>query len=217
MRPRAGDDLPRRRPDDLLRFDDKGSLVRQAYRPVFEAAVTYEPATGGIEVIANDKATRGEIVKATVTHLLGIAFKEPSTASVLRPLRASDALRLGGRPGGRDRGCRVARAAPHADRRQQPKGHTGEHGPRGRYHLVHGGRDVPGAHALARRFRHHAGQTGGEACHAPKGRPPAHTHAAITWPHGCDLKDRTATEQMIGEKYLRRRGILFDDLQLFED
>ena len=64
------------RPDDLLRFDDKGSLVRQAYRPVFEAAVTYEPATGGIEVIANDKATRGEIVKATVTHLLGIEFKE---------------------------------------------------------------------------------------------------------------------------------------------
>jgi hypothetical protein len=61
---------------DLLRFDDKGSLMRQAYRPVFEAAVTYEPATGAIEVIANDKATRGEIVKATVTHLLGIAFKE---------------------------------------------------------------------------------------------------------------------------------------------
>jgi hypothetical protein len=43
---------------------------------VFEAAVTYEPATGGIEVIANDKATRSEIVKATVTHLLGIEFKE---------------------------------------------------------------------------------------------------------------------------------------------
>ena len=39
----------------------------------------------------------------------------------------------------------------------------------------------------------------------------------ITWPHGCDLKDRTATEQMIGEKYLRRWGILVDDLQLFED
>lgn len=39
----------------------------------------------------------------------------------------------------------------------------------------------------------------------------------ITWPHGCDLKDRTATEQMIGEKYLRRWEILVDDLQLFED
>ncbi|MFQ5439655.1 MAG: hypothetical protein ACE5DK_12605, partial [Paracoccaceae bacterium] len=40
---------------------------------------------------------------------------------------------------------------------------------------------------------------------------------SITWPHGCDLKNRTATEQMIGEKYLRRWGILVDDLQLFED
>ena len=38
----------------------------------------------------------------------------------------------------------------------------------------------------------------------------------ITWPHGCDLKDRTAAEQMIGEKYLRRWGILVDDLQLFD-
>jgi len=77
------------RPDDLLRFDDKGSLVRQAYRPVFEAAVTYEPATGGIEVIANDKATRGEIVKATVTHLLGIAFKERRAGPGSRSARAS--------------------------------------------------------------------------------------------------------------------------------
>ena len=51
------------RPDDLLRFDDKGALVRQAYRPVFEAAVTYEPATGGIEVIANDKAMAGIAIK----------------------------------------------------------------------------------------------------------------------------------------------------------
>jgi hypothetical protein len=45
------------RPDDLLRFDDKGSLVRQAYRPVFEAAVTYEPATGGIEVTGRARAS----------------------------------------------------------------------------------------------------------------------------------------------------------------
>ena len=73
------------RPDDLLRFDDKGSLVRQAYRPVFEAAVTYEPATGGIEVIANDKATRSEIVKATVMHLrIGIASASSGATSSSR-------------------------------------------------------------------------------------------------------------------------------------
>ena len=40
---------------------------------------------------------------------------------------------------------------------------------------------------------------------------------SISWPHGCDLKDRTATEQLIGEKYLHRWGILVDDVQLFED
>ena len=39
----------------------------------------------------------------------------------------------------------------------------------------------------------------------------------ITWPHGCDLKDRTATEQMVGEKYLRRWGILVDDSCLIQD
>ena len=33
----------------------------------------------------------------------------------------------------------------------------------------------------------------------------------ITMPHGCDLKDQTAREQMIGAKYLRRWGLLVED------
>jgi hypothetical protein len=32
----------------------------------------------------------------------------------------------------------------------------------------------------------------------------------ITMPHGCDLKDRTEHERLIGGKYLRRWGILVD-------
>ena len=32
----------------------------------------------------------------------------------------------------------------------------------------------------------------------------------ITMPHGCNLKDQTEREQLIGEKYLRRWGILRD-------
>ena len=32
----------------------------------------------------------------------------------------------------------------------------------------------------------------------------------ITMPHGCDLKDRTERERMIGEKYLRRWGFVRD-------
>jgi len=40
---------------------------------------------------------------------------------------------------------------------------------------------------------------------------------AVTMPHGCNLKDQTEQEQLIGEKYLRRWGILVDDQLLFED
>ena len=29
-------------------------------------------------------------------------------------------------------------------------------------------------------------------------------------PHGCDLKDRTERERMVGAKYLRRWGIVCD-------
>ena len=40
---------------------------------------------------------------------------------------------------------------------------------------------------------------------------------AVTMPHGCNLKDQTEQEQLIGEKYLRRWGILVDDQSLLED
>jgi hypothetical protein len=33
----------------------------------------------------------------------------------------------------------------------------------------------------------------------------------VTMPHGCNLKDMTPQERLIGEKYLRRWGILTDD------
>jgi hypothetical protein len=32
----------------------------------------------------------------------------------------------------------------------------------------------------------------------------------ITMPHGCDLKDRTERERVVGNKYLRQWGILRD-------
>lgn len=206
------------RSDDLLRFDEKGSLVRQAYRPVFEAAVTYEPATGGLEVVANDKATRSEIVKATVTHLLGIEFKEN-----LLPLRCFDLSVLltpydfpvdpeDGIEGVEvrelrlmpidDNDFRVTLEKPaRADETIWTKAEEqfGERTPLGDGYVI----------TRARIAVKLAGRPGGDRRRA--------LTLAITLPHGCDLKDRTATEQMIGEKYLRRWGILVDGLQLFED
>ena len=51
------------RPDDFLEFVNGGWTVRRARRPVFEAAITYEPATGVIEVVANDRESREEMVR----------------------------------------------------------------------------------------------------------------------------------------------------------
>ena len=36
----------------------------------------------------------------------------------------------------------------------------------------------------------------------------------VTMPHGCNLKDMTPHERLIGEKYLRRWGILKDDVNV---
>ena len=35
--------------------------------------------------------------------------------------------------------------------------------------------------------------------------------------HGCNLKDQTEEEQLIGEKYLRRWGVVVDDPILIDD
>lgn len=206
------------RPDDLLRFDDTGSLVRQPYRPVFEAAVTYEPATGSIEVIANDKVTRSEIVRATVTHLLGIDFKEnhlPLRCYDLSVLLAPHNFPVDPEDGIEGVEVRELRVMPIDDsdfrvtlEKPARAGETiwtkaeerfGDRTPLSEGYVVTRAKI---AVKLARR---------------PGGDRRRTLTLTITWPHGCDLKDRTAAEQMIGEKYLRRWGILVDDLQLFED
>lgn len=206
------------RPDDLLRFDDKGSLVRQAYRPVFEAAVTYEPATGVIEVIANDKETRGEIVKATVTHLLGVEFTDNRL-----PLRCYDLsvlLKPYDFPVDPEDGIegvevRELRLMPIDDSSRRV---TLENMARADDTIWSMADEMFEARTPLRDgFVITRAKLAVKLAKRPGGDRRRTLTLSITWPHGCDLKDRTATEQLIGEKYLRRWGILVDDLQLFED
>ena len=206
------------RPDDLLRFNDQGALVRQAYRPVFEAAVTYEPATGAIEVIANDRRTRTEIVKATVVHLLGIEFKESRL-----PLRRYDLSGLlsshdfpvdpqDGIEGVEVRELRVM-AIDDPDFRitlEKPARASGTIWEKAKEKF--GDRTPLSEGYVATRARIAVKL----APHPDGGRRRTLT-LTITWPHGCNLKDRTAMEQMIGEKYLRRWGILVDDEPFIKD
>lgn len=206
------------RPDDLLRFDNKGALVRQPYRPVFEAAVTYEPATGGIEVIANDKATRQEIVRAAVTHLLGIEFQDSRL-----PLRRYDLSRLltpYDFPADPEDGIEGVEVR---ELRLMPIDDSGR-----RVTLENMARADGTVWSMADElFQDRTPLRDGFVVTRAKiavklARRPGSDRRrtltlTITWPHGCDLKDRTATEQMIGEKYLRRWGLLIDDPQRLQD
>jgi len=206
------------RPDDLLRFDDKGRLVRQAYRPVFEAVVTYEPATGGIEVIANDKVTRREIVKAAITHLLGITFEErhlPLRQYDLSVLLTPYDFPVDEADGIEGVEVRELRLTPIGDsgRRVTLETNPSKDGTIWAMadELFAESTSLRDAFVITR-----AKLTVKLAPHPDRSRRRSLT-MTITWPHGCDLKDRTATEQMIGEKYLRRWGILVDDPHLIQD
>jgi len=64
------------RPGAALRFSDAGDLMRRVDKPVFEAALTYEPESGAIEVTADRKETRLDLTKFMARDLLGQPFAE---------------------------------------------------------------------------------------------------------------------------------------------
>lgn len=205
-------------PDAQFAFDDVGALVRRAYRPVFEAAMTYEPATGVIEVVANDRESRAEMAQFLARDLLGIdfqgekvPFREYDLSMLLNPFSFPTDLEDGiERVDVRQLrlmpldaiGERVTlECTSKADRTiwSMAADRLGTGNPLG------GGWVVTQA-KLAIKF-HPKGD-------ARRGRTLPLT---ITYPHGCNLKDQTEAEQLIGEKYLRRWGILVDDVQQSED
>ena len=205
-------------PDDHFAFDDDGELVRRAYRPVFEAAMTYEPSTGVIEVVANDRESRSELAQFVARHLLGVEFSSEKV-----PMRQYDLSVLRNRFGfptdledGIERvDVRQLRLMPidHEGRRvtlentaraggtiwDMADEEFGATNPLGRGWVITQAK-------LAIKFY-------------PKGdaRRGRSLTLAVTMPHGCNLKDQTEQEQLIGEKYMRRWGILVDDQPLFED
>lgn len=206
------------RPDDLLRFDEKGALVRQAYRPVFEAAITYEPATGGIEVVAGDKETRLEIVKAAVTYLLGIEFTEnrlPLRRYDLSVLLLPHDFPVDPEDGVEGVEVRELRLMPIDDSSRRVTLETMARADGTIWSMAEEMFDdrTP----LRDGFVVTRARLVVKLAKRPGGERRRTLMLTITWPHGCDLKDRTATEQMIGEKYLRRWRILVDDPQLLED
>jgi hypothetical protein len=198
--------------DDFLAFDDGGALVRRARRPVVEAAMTYEPATGVIEVVANDRESREEMVRFMARDLLGIEFqseKVPFRQYDLGVLLHPFAFPTEPEDGIESIEVKQLRLMPidnvaerltleclrKANRTiwSMSAERFGPNDP------LAGGWIVTQA-KLTIKF-HPKGD-------AKRGRTLPLT---ITMPHGCNLKDQTEEEQLIGEKYLRRWEILSGD------
>ena len=198
------------RTGDVLEVVD-GRLARRPHRPVIEAALTYESATGTIEVVAAARETREQFVRLFAEHLLGTAFKgerlrvrQYTLDQLLHPFDfPTDAadnieavrvtlLRLmpldtqGERitlecMRGAERTVWQMAEARMADREPPLSGY--------RVSQVR----------FTIKFRAVPGVRGGRTL-----------PVMISMPQGCDLKDRTERERLIGEKYLRKWHLLRD-------
>jgi len=198
-------------PDDDLAFDEHGKLTRRPRRPVFEAAMTYEPETGVIEVVANDRESREDMVRFLARDLLGIEFQQERL-----PFRHYDlSVLLKPHDFPTDPADGIA-AVEVKSLRLMPIESVGERvtleclrkADRSIWDMASerfGGADplqggwVATQAKLTIRF-HATGES----------RRTRTLPLTITMPHGCNLKDQTEREQLIGERYLRRWGVLRD-------
>ena len=198
-------------PGDDLAFDEHGKLTRRPRRPVFEAAMTYEPETGVIEVVASDRESREDMVRFLARDLLGIEFQQERL-----PFRHYDlSVLLKPHDFPTDLADGIA-AVEVKSLRLMPIESVGERvtleclrkADRSIWDMARerfGAADplqggwVATQAKLTIRFH----PTGGSR----RGRTLPLT---VTMPHGCNLKDQTEREQLIGERYLRRWGILRD-------
>lgn len=198
-------------PDDFLAFDDGGALVRRERRPVFEAALTYEPAAGVVEVVASDRESREEMARLMARCLLDLEFqgaRVPFRRYDLSVLLRPCAFPTDPEDGIESVEVRQLRLMPIDNFSERVTLECLRRADRSLWSMAaerFGACDplasgwTPTQAKLAIRL-HPKGD-------ARRGRTLPLT---ITTPHGCNLKDQTEDEQIIGEKYLRRWGVLHD-------
>lgn len=198
------------RPDDFLEFV-AGMLDRRPRRPVFEAAMTYEPATGVIEVVAQDRHSRADLVRLFARNLLAKEFTQERV-----PVRRFD-LSVLAQPFGFPTDLADNIESVRVNQiRLMPIDGVGE---RVTIEVMRDSKQTIWEMA-AQRFGENNPLLGGwtitQARFTIRFKPePGSTRGktlplTITKPHGCDLKDRTERERKIGETYLRRWGLLQD-------
>ncbi len=194
-------------PDSVEVFKDQDSIGPLVYRPVYELGFTYEAATGVIEVVGDRKADRRDLAKVFAKTLLNHSADAPPL-----PLRHYDlSVFMNDRrlPTDPQDGIGIVRV-------RLVKFETLDESA----FLTIEARSVDdNVHALARQmFDDRNPFLGGYRIREvvlsvpfepddvnPRGRT---ISIKLRHPNGCDLKDKTDKERLIGEKYLRRWGIL---------
>ncbi|MTH96395.1 hypothetical protein [Roseibium sp. RKSG952] len=211
------------RPEDMLGFDADSTLSRRIVKPVFEAALTYEAATGVIEVVAKTREDRMDLTRFMARDLLGITIdanqqlplREYDLSMLLQPFDfptdpadgiakvTVKELRLMDLGDAKERITLESMSGADRSIWEMAKHRIGLDIGRGSFvHEITG--EVPEWVITRARFtiKFHPGPSGG------RGKSLSLT---VTMPHGCNLKDMTQQERLIGEKYLRFWGILKDD------
>lgn len=195
-------------PDSYLEFEGE-DIVSRIRRPVSEHAITYAPETGVIEVVAARRERRDTIAKAFTEDLL----KQPVEADSL-PLRRYDlSPLLQDQPLDWDAEDGIESVQVVMMKLKDLAGD-------GRVQLEVPAKREIGFHEYAREhFCECNPLTSGSFTptqaqlsirfHPENG---SNLHKVlplkITMPHGCDLRSRTERERLIGEKYLKRWGLL---------
>lgn len=196
--------------NELPAFVD-GELGVISHRPVLEAALTYQPKTGAIEVVADSKETRGDVVRFCCSRLLRTEFGQqplPPRRFDLRvllkpfdfPTRPEDQIQEV-----RVNSLRLAPLDTEAERLTfeclRRASHTiwdmAATRLDGANPFESGWRIVQACLTIV--FRPEKGYGRGRTL-----------PVKITLPHGCDLNDRTERERLVTQKYFREWGILTD-------
>jgi hypothetical protein len=188
-----------------------GKLDRLPFRPVIEAAITYEPGNGTIEVVAQARETREELVRLFAEHVLGTPFggaRVPVRQYQLDHLRRPFGFPTDPEDNIESVRVTLMRLMPYDTQGKRitlecMRGCSETVWEIAAEHLK-GQEDGIEGYMITQvrftiRFRAFPGVRGGRTL-----------PVTISMPKGCDLKDRTDRERLIGEKYLRRWKLLRD-------
>jgi len=198
-------------PDSYLEFEGEENIVSRIRRPVSEHAITYSSGTGTVEVVAAKRERRDVIAKAFTEDLL----KQPVEADKV-PLRqyCLDPL-VEERPLDWDLDDRIesvqlimlklqdtnkqGRVIVEVPAKSDMEFHDYCREHFSEFNPVTSKAFVPIQATISIRFEPEQG------ANRSKILP-----VKISLPNGCDLRSRTERERLIGEKYLKRWGLVKD-------